>query len=241
VAFSDFVSRWWPLPTCLDLVRGPTEVVAAALLAQVRKFVGEEQLSSAWVRFETMDEVLRSVSQFTNVPTVFFVLPTQSDWTVLWNNCFLCDGYDSLCNCLTKDYGLTTIHWQSSDEDAFFQAGSLFTARELTQSGMRVRSVYCCTEDGRWDFEMFGEPLAEEDTAAYNARRKRDRLNERCLMALLARLGARPWEDSFYRKGQAFRIERTSFPNTISRKSFAEFSCRKGQAEPAASADPPRD
>ncbi len=226
--FSEFLQRWWPLPTSLDLVCRPTEAAASAVLAEVTRFVSGQQLSNKWVPFDSLANVFGSVNEFTNDPTVYFVLPTRSNWTVLWNNSFLCDGYDSLCWCLTSNHGMTTIHWQSSNEDAVFQAGSLFTARRKSGPGLVERSVYCCKNDARWDFHASGEPLAEEESAAYSARRKRDRLNEQGLMALLSRLGAQPWQDSFYREGKAFRIERVSFPSTISRKKFAEFARKRG-------------
>jgi hypothetical protein len=224
---SEAVQRWWPLPDSLDLVRAPIKAVAPAVLAEVTRFVAGGQLSSAWVPFSSLDQVFASVAVFTNVPTVYFVLPTRSEWSVLWNNSFLCDGYDSLCWCLTTNHRLSTMHWRSSDEDAVFQAGSSFTFRNQSESGLRERSVYCSKNDERWEFDAIGEPLPEEDLAAYSARRKRDRLQEQGMFKLLERLGAEPWEDEFYLPGEAFRIERLAYPDTISRKKFREFACKR--------------
>lgn len=224
---SEAIQRWWPLPDSLDLVRAPAKVVASAVLAEVTRFVARGQLSSAWVPFSSMDQVFGSVAVFTNVPTVYFVLPTRSEWSVLWNNSFLCDGYDSLCWCLTTNHRLSTLHWQSSDEDAVFQAGSSFTFRSQSESGLSERSVYCGKNDERWDFHAIGVPLPEEDLPAYSARRKRDRLQEQGMLKLLDRLGAKPWEDEFYLPGEAFRIERLAYPDTISRKRFPEFACKR--------------
>lgn len=104
---SETVQRWWPLPDSLDLVRAPIKIVASAVLAEVTRFVAGGQLSSAWVPFSSLDQVFASVALFTNVPTVYFVLPTRSEWSVLWNNSFLCDGYDSLCWCLATSHALS--------------------------------------------------------------------------------------------------------------------------------------
>jgi hypothetical protein len=227
---SNAVERWWPLPDSLDLVRAPIGTVAAAVLTEVTRFVAGEQLSSGWVPFSSLDQLFGSVAVFTNVPTVYFVLPTRSEWTVLWNNSFLCDGYDSLCWCLTMNHALCTMHWQSSDEDAVFQAGSSFTFRRKSQSGLSERSVYCGKNDQRWEFHAIGEPLSEEDLASYAARRKRDRLNEHGMLKLLDRLGAHPWNDDFYPAGEAFRIERVAFPETISQKKFKDFACPRAEA-----------
>lgn len=224
---SGAIQQWWPLPDSLDLVRAPVQDTAAAVLAEVTRFVGGGQLSSAWVPFSSLGQVFGSVAIFTNVPTVYFVLPTRSAWSVLWNNSFLCDGYDSLCWCLTTHHGLTTMHWRSADEDAVFQAGSSFTFRQASASGLRERAVYCGKNEERWEFHAAGEPLAEEDVQAYSARRKRDRLQEQGMLKLLDRLGAQPWQDAFYLPGEAFRIDREDYPNTVSRKTFPEFACKR--------------
>jgi hypothetical protein len=229
VPISEAVQRWWPLADSLDLVHSPTKFVASAVLTEITRFVAGGQLSSAWVPFSSLDKLFGSVAVFTNVPTVFFVLPTRSDWTVLWNNSFLCDGYDSLCWCLTTNHAFGTMHWRSSDEDAVFQAGSSFTFRKKSEAGLSERSVYCGKNDARWEFHAVGEALPEEDVAAYSARRKRDRLNEQGMLKLLDRLGTRPWDDEFYRAGEAFRIERVAYPATISQKRFAEFACKRAE------------
>jgi hypothetical protein len=208
----------------LDIVRGPSEVVASAVLAEVTRFVKAEQLSSDWVPFTSLGAVYGSVPVFTNVPTIYFVLPTSSAWTVLWNNSFLCDGYDSLCHCLTANHGLTTMHWKASDHDALFQAGTSFTFRQPLGLEVSERYVYCSSNDGRWEFGQGGEPIPEENLEPYSARRVRDRLNEAALLSLLAKLGARPRDDDFYSAGVAFRIERTSYPDSIAQRRFSEFA-----------------
>src|SRR4051812_33600030 len=112
---SEALQRWWPLSASLDLVRSPVETAAEAILAEVTRFVAGWPLRGDWVPFSSLGHVFGSVAAFTNVPTVFFALPTRSEWTVLWNNSFLCDGYDALCFCLTRNHGLDTVHWRSSD------------------------------------------------------------------------------------------------------------------------------
>jgi hypothetical protein len=216
--------KWWPLPRSLDLVLGPVEAVADAMLAEVSRFLQGQPLSSGWVQTPSLDSMFGSINWFTNVPTVFYILPTRSAWTVLWNNSYLCDGYDSLCWNLTRNHGLQTMHWISSDEDSTMQAGTSFTFRSGSGEAMVERSVYCGRNDRRWIFEAYGEPLPEEDLAGYTSRRTRDRLNEKRLMALLESLGSRPWDETFYALGdyKAFRVERTSYPTSISRKQFAE-------------------
>jgi hypothetical protein len=211
----------------MDLVLGPPTAVAQAVHSQVVGFAEGEQLTHGWVVFESLEGIFSSVSAFTNYPTVLFVLPTHSAWSVLWNNCHGCDGFDSLCWNLTSKHGFATMHWRASDQDAVMQAGASFTFRRRTDSGIAERSVYCCKNDGRWEFHANGDPLPEEDVHSYSLRRKHDRLNELKMLALLSRIGARPWDSSFYKFGEAFRIERISYPSTISSKLFQDFAVSK--------------
>src|SRR5215218_9060395 len=155
---SESIQRWWPATQSLDLVEGPVEAVAKAVETEVRRFVRGEPVATAWQPFPSLDAAFGMASDFANVPTVYLVLPTRSRWTVLWNNSFLCDGYDSLCWCLTTNHRLGTMHWRSSDEDAVFQAGSSFTFRNQSESGLNERSVYCGKNDERWEFHAVGEP-----------------------------------------------------------------------------------
>jgi hypothetical protein len=110
------VRRWWPSTQSLDLVEGPVQRVAEALRVEFLRFAGTERVAAGWHRFDSLDAAFRSASNFDNVVTFLLALPTRSKWTVLWNNSFLCDGYDSLCWCLTSHHDLTTIHWAAHDD-----------------------------------------------------------------------------------------------------------------------------
>jgi hypothetical protein len=190
--------KWWPSTQSLDLVEGPVRSIAEAVHAECLRFLKGEPLDAAWCQFQDLDAAFRSAPDFRSVPTHFLVLPTRSRWTVLWNNSFLCDGYDALCACLSSNHRLTTIHWSANDEWTTFQAGAKFIHRQHDGTAVLKRSVQVAQEDKRWHFYALGQPLAEESLADYDARRKRDRLNEHRLMALLERFGAKPWSEDFY-------------------------------------------
>jgi hypothetical protein len=208
------VRRWWPSTQSLDLVEGPVQRVAEALRVEFLRFAGAERVAAGWHRFDSLDAAFRSAPNFDNVVTFLLALPTRSKWTVLWNNSFLCDGYDSLCWCLTSHHDLTTIHWAAHDDWTTFQSGASFTYRKHDGPDVFERSVYCGQEDKRWVFHATGQPLDEENTAEYAARRKRDRLNEQSLLLMLRRLGARPWSEDFYAlpEQECFAISRQSLP-----------------------------
>ncbi|MEW6278600.1 MAG: hypothetical protein AB1758_08270, partial [Candidatus Eremiobacterota bacterium] len=132
--------EFFPLYRCMDLVRAPQEVAAAAVLQEVTRFAAPDPVLQEWRPFRSLPELWNGVSEFTNCPTQFFVLATDSPWSVVWTNAALCDGYDSLSWCLTENHGLTTLHFFAAEQDSTFQAGCGFTHRG--QAG--ERSVYCC-------------------------------------------------------------------------------------------------
>jgi hypothetical protein len=204
--------------------------------AEVSRFLQGERVSASWVTFGDLDAAFQSASEFANVPTIYLVLPTRSKWSVLWNNSFLCDGYDSLCYNLTKNHGLRTLHWSAHDHWTSFQSGALFVHRQRNGGELVERSVYVVQEDKRWSFGAVGYPLPEEDLHSYEARRKQDRLNEQRLASFLARLGAQPWLEQFYAlpEIQVFVLRREAPPTTITRRSVDDV-LRLGQ--PLVSAD----
>jgi hypothetical protein len=214
--------------------------VAAGVQAEVSRFLQGERVSASWVTFGDLNAAFQSASEFANVPTVYLVLPTRSRWSVLWNNTFLCDGYDSLCYNLTKNHGLRTLHWEAHDHWTSFQSGAQFVHRQRNGGELVVRSVSVVQEDKRWSFSAVGDPLPEEDLQSYEARRKKDRLNEEKLASFLSRVGARPWLEQFYAlpEIQAFVLRRENPPITVTRRSVGDV-LRLGQQDGAANRSQP--
>jgi hypothetical protein len=213
---SEAIQRWWPTTQALDLVEGNHEIVATAVHAEVSRFVGNEAVSTSWEVFQNLDAAFGAATEFANVPTFYLVLPTHSKWSVLWNNSFLCDGYDSLCHGLTLNHGLTTLHWWAHDERTSMQSGASFCHRHVSGSNVLERSVHVSQQDTKWCFFESGQALEEEDLQLYKARRKRERLNEDRMSQLLARLGASPWSQKFYALSKpCFVIRRTTPPSTV--------------------------
>jgi hypothetical protein len=187
---------------------------------EIGRILPREKVAQAWITYRDLDEAFGSASDFSNVPTHLLVLPTNSRWTVLWNNSFLCNGYDSLCFCLTKNHGLTTVHWSANDTPTCNQPGATFTHRRLVAGKIVERSVFAAQEDSAWRFGEFGPVLPEEDTSSYQRRRVRDRLSESRIAAFLGRLGAAPWSEEFYALPQhpCFALRRLSAPRRIVRR-----------------------
>jgi len=191
---------WWPTTQSLDLVEGSIEDVAKAtstVFAKIAQYSGDTHTAN-WQTFKSLELAFSSVPYFDNVGSHLLLLPTHSKWVVLWRNSFLCDGSDSICLPLTRQHGLTTIHWSAHDDWTTFQSGAMFHYRRNSAVGLVERRVQAAQTDKRWDFFEQGEPLPEEDIEGYSARRKRDRLNEKRVIELLARLDAHPWDERFY-------------------------------------------
>lgn len=207
---SDPILRsWWPTTQSMDLVEAPLERAAEAVRHEMKRFAKGEHIEVVKRSVDSVQAALDEVTEFDNVCSTILLLPTRSKWTVLWNNNFLCDGYDSLCWCLTSHHGLTTIHWSAHDEWTTFQSGARFTFRRRDGATIVERGVQVAQTDKRWDFFEHGEALAQEDIAGYSVTKKRDRLNERRIVELLGRLGAHPWDAAFYSfPGDAFTISR---------------------------------
>jgi hypothetical protein len=217
--------KFKPLTDSLDLVQGECSSVAEAVCNEVRRYTGDDSLSLESKQFTSIAEVFDSVQTFANVPLTYFILPTHSPWTVLWFDSFLCDGYDSLCSNLAKNYNFNTLHWNSSDTNSRMLRGSSFTHRQLADGKIEQRSVYCAVADsGRWHFEAHGVPLSAEDLSVYTSKRKADRLNERVMTDFLGRLGAFPWASKFYALPEkpVYIIRRRSYPSTIITKNRHE-------------------
>lgn len=202
----DVFEKWWPLAQSLTLVRANLRHTVKAMKADAKRLhkrTGAEY-GFDWVQVQSIDGLFRSIEKFTISASVCYALPTNTNWTVLWDNSFTCTPHDSLAYCLTCFWRLETLTFSSNDRDSTTFAGTRFTySRPGDHEEVIQRHVYCCNQGSRWHFEQHGEPLPEEDLQGYTAKRKRDRLNEERMMALLERLGIQPWRESSYNLGQA--------------------------------------
>ncbi|MBL8608886.1 MAG: hypothetical protein JNL38_16290 [Myxococcales bacterium] len=226
----DVVRRWWPLARGMDLVRAPADRVAALVASELER--SSLPFERRLVHPASLEEVFATVPSFTNVPTTFFVLPGLHGWTVIWNNSFLCDGYDSLAYNLTRLHGVDTLHFTSSDTDGPMLAGTSFTWRDGAAAGEPSRSVHCASGGLAWSFHATGRPLPGEDLAVYASSPVRARLDEEKLSRLLATMGAAPWREAFYDfTAPIQRLDRIALPSSITSRPIGAILGRGAAAE----------
>jgi len=193
--------KWWPLGQSLILVRGSIQTTVKAMKADTERLqqVTGGRFRFEWKQMSSIEHLFRSVGDFTLGGSVHYALPTNCDWTVLWDDNFLCTPHDTYARCLTCLQRLETFAFYSTDRNSTQLAGTHFTYRRPGgREEVIERDVYCCNQGSRWHFAQHGGPLHQEDVQRYSAKRKRDRMNEEGLMTLLERLGIQPWRESTY-------------------------------------------
>ena len=192
---------YWPFLISLDLVNAPADDCAAAVNAEFSRFARDEPVHETTFPFQSLETLFSDPGEYFASPTRIYVVPTTTRWTVLWNNSFHCTGYDSLCHCLTLNHGLETLHFQSSDDDAFYLAGTLIRHRLPAETEPILRSVQASKDDSsHWCWYESGPVQPYENVDHYAARLKRNRLNEEILADYLTALGCDPRQESVYER-----------------------------------------
>jgi hypothetical protein len=196
--YSKFVEIWYPLGCSLDLVEGEPKSVAQTILKEVSRFNHGEKYEINEFKINILDDVFKKETEFGVSPFNFYVIPTKTKWSILWNNDLRCEGYDSLCSCLTKFFGFTTISWYSNEPFDKEHPANLFTYRMKKQEALEERVIYTIFDGKEWTFFQQGKMLPFEDNSWFKCRKKKDRFNQEKLFFILNKLNAQPWDYNFY-------------------------------------------
>lgn len=150
-------------------------------------------------------------------PWTVELLIEHGDWTAYLNNSR--DGSD-----LSNDYlsRVLDCRWVSGQHHPRLAAGHAITEFKMagpegTTPGMNIRTVYSYAADGRWDFNAFGEVQPFEQTQAYTARLKRDRMTREMLIDYLDHFGIYPDDGTSFGRSVVVRqiVEWTSYTNSL--------------------------
>ncbi|MCL2147741.1 MAG: hypothetical protein FWH47_00135 [Methanomassiliicoccaceae archaeon] len=210
----------FPLTQSFGLVLGDATEVADAIFNEMRKYTKDENgIELDRPILGNFDDAIYN-NKFTVPITRVIAFPTRTEWTIIWNNSFLCDGWDSLCYNLTRSCNYDTFHFCSHDAITTMLPGSYFYYRWVENEVLKERYAWACKNDsGRWEFIEKGETRYFETVEDYEDRMIKNRLNEDKMEKIFDKMGINPWERTSYRYNEPyFQITRTKYPETTKEK-----------------------
>ncbi|MCL2155659.1 MAG: hypothetical protein FWH53_08350 [Leptospirales bacterium] len=214
----------FPLTQSFGLVFGNVAEVANAVYNEIKRYTKNENgIELKHTILKNVDEVICN-NKFTSVPTKVIVFPTITKWTIIWNNSFLCNGWDSLCYNLSNLYKFETFHFCSHDTITTMLPGSYFYYRYFENDILQERYVWACKNDNnKWEFIEKGDECYFETVENYKERIIKNRLNEEKMKELFNKMGINPWDDAVYKINEMYyTISRTKYPETIKEKDITE-------------------
>jgi hypothetical protein len=221
-----FHKKLLPLTQSYELVCGKTDDIAKNIFLEVKKYSkGNSEISLIQNKMDNPHEIIyRNNNILTNIPTKIFVFPTITEWAIIWNNSFLCDGWDSLSYNLTRLYKYKTLHFNSHDTKTTFLPSSCFHYRFWNGNDIQERYVWTGVNDNnKWEFIEKGTVCDFEDIKNYKNKIIKNRLNEKIIAELLGEIGVNPWEEKYYNYNEVYyEINRTKYPETIQEKALSE-------------------
>jgi len=142
-------------------------------------------------------QALSVLNVLTNVEKVHAFLPTVGAWVVHFSNARDGFGASDVEEYLSEALKVRALQVLSPPEDRALRGQVL----EVFDGGEVSRRIRCALSDSgkSWEFESCGKPLPFEDVKRYSVKSKRDRFTRALLIEYLRKLGARPFEESFYR------------------------------------------
>ena len=210
------MNKYWPFYIGFDLVLADVEQTADAVENELNRFFNN-QVTRESIKLKTLADVFSKPNAYTSFPTEFFVVPTKSPWTLLWCNTFHCNGYDSLCYCITQHSQLETIHYTSCDHDAFYQAGSQWHHR--VDCGTE-RVISAIRNDTKWDWFSNGELQSYENEKYYENRIIKKRFNNHIVNEYLDEIGFNPMHGDIDSNTETIMFCRTDDTSNIEGKDF---------------------
>jgi hypothetical protein len=212
-----FYKELWPLTQSFELVNGNTKDVSKAIFKEILRYTKNEDgiILNKNNLINISDIFLNNV--FTNYPTKILILPTITEWVIIWSNSFVCDGFDTLCYNLTNLYKFDTLHFNSHDTATTLLPGTVFHYRYYKNDEIKERYVQTCVNDyGKWEFFQKGEKCNFEDDSYYKNRYIKNKLNEKIIRMIFNNIGVNPWDEKTYKyKDIYYEIVRTKYPDTI--------------------------
>ena len=138
------IKELFPLTQSFGLVLGNTTEVANAIFKEIKKYTKNEiGIELKYLTLKNIDEAIYN-NKFTVTPTKVITFPTKTKWIIVWNNSFLCNGWDSLFINLTNFYNYNTFYFCSHDTITTKLPGTYFYYKYRKNEILKERYVWAC-------------------------------------------------------------------------------------------------
>ena len=173
------IKELFPLTQSFGLVLGNTTEVANAIFEEIKKYTKNEiGIELKHLTLKNIDKTIYN-NKFTVTPTKVIAFPTKTKWTIIWNNSFLCNGWDSLFINLTNFYDYDIFYFCSHDKVTTTLPGTYFYYKYRENEILKERYVWACKNDNnKWEFLEKGETCYFETIEDYKDKIIKNRLNE---------------------------------------------------------------
>lgn len=182
-------AHWWPVTYDFGLIRADIDAVAAAYV-RMYEDAGVKH-PTTWVS-GLPEDCFALLEPLSYPPRKELFLATAFGWTGYLRNSTRGSDPSFPMYKLSGAFGVTALRACVTPPGALYQ-GVILEVYDTPQAGGDTygyrRSIAAMNDGGRWVFEQSGAPFAFEDTARYDARKKRDRFTSEMLLSYLACLG----------------------------------------------------
>ncbi len=125
-------------------------------------------------------------------------------WSAVYLNDTMSGGMRALSAYLTARLETESVYFMCQANTLQRKAGKVtgkFGSVKLVlyALGYKKRVIEVINDDGRWKFGSYGEPLPFEDTRRYALGDKQERFTPALLIAYMAELRLRPFDDGFFK------------------------------------------
>jgi len=183
------LAHWWPVTYDFGLIRSDVDTVAAAWIRMYGD-VGVKD-PATWVS-GPLEQCFSMLEPLTVPSRKELFLSTTFGWTVYFKNSPRGSDPFLPMSKLSRALGVTALRACVTPAGALYP-GVILEVYDTPQAGGNTygyrRSIAAVNDGGRWVFEQSGAPFAFEDTACYDARKKRDRFTPEMLFRYLECLG----------------------------------------------------
>lgn len=220
----DITSRWSPVTNDFGLIEADPNKVAD----EMQKWWKEIGYRLRVKRKQAgLEELLCQLEPLNHVLNKTLLVASKYKWTAVYRNGFNGSDPSSIMSVLSKRMQVRAMRVCSTPSNAVFPATAwvVYDPRNNKDPyGVCRRAIAAINDGGRWVFEQFGQPFEFENTAAFTARRKKDRFTHEILMQNLSHFGVHDLGDALFQRTSSLSgiVLSRDLPKNIKTFSLAE-------------------